>query len=60
MVVFFLIIIVSIGQWFVDGRKNFTGPRIDVDALQNGDVVGMDPVLSSEQGSSTNFEKASK
>jgi choline transport protein len=59
-VVFFLIIIVSMIQWFVDGRKNFTGPRIDVDALQNGDVVGMDPVLSSDQGSSTNFEKASK
>jgi choline transport protein len=59
-VVFFIILVVSIVQWFVDGKKNFTGPRINVEALQNGDVVGMDPVLSSEQGSSSNFEKASK
>ncbi|KAJ5166280.1 uncharacterized protein N7482_005061 [Penicillium canariense] len=32
---FAVIIIISIFQWFVDGRKNFTGPRVDItiDAL---------------------------
>ena len=27
---FAVIIIISVFQWFVDGRKNFTGPRIDL------------------------------
>lgn len=33
---FAVIIIISVFQWFVDGRKNFTGPRIDlgVDGLE--------------------------
>jgi hypothetical protein len=32
---FAVIIIISVFQWFIDGRKNFTGPRVDVtlDAL---------------------------
>ncbi|KAE8440641.1 hypothetical protein EG329_007007 [Mollisiaceae sp. DMI_Dod_QoI] len=51
VVVFFIIVFVSIVQWFVDGKKNFTGPRINIEQLQNGEVVGMDPVLDSETGS---------
>ncbi|KAI2787256.1 hypothetical protein POX_f07619 [Penicillium oxalicum] len=27
---FAVILIISVFQWFVDGRKNFTGPRVDV------------------------------
>lgn len=32
---FAVIIIISVFQWILDGRKNFTGPRVDVtlDAL---------------------------
>ena len=32
---FAVIIIISVFQWFIDGRKNFTGPRVDItlDAL---------------------------
>jgi hypothetical protein len=32
---FAVIIIVSVFQWIVDGRRNFTGPRFDmtIDAL---------------------------
>jgi choline transport protein len=56
-VVFFIILVISMVQWYVDGKKNFTGPRIDVDALQNGEVVGMDPVSSSEEGSSSHLDK---
>jgi hypothetical protein len=52
VVVFFIILMVSVFQWFIDGRKNFTGPRVDIDALQNGEVVGMEPGFS-EDGSGT-------
>ena len=30
-------------QWFVDGRKNFTGPRVNIESMVNGEVQGMDP-----------------
>ena len=58
--VFFIILVISIVQWFVDGKKNFTGPRINVDVLQNGEVQGMAPVFSSEQRSSSDFDKGLK
>jgi choline transport protein len=52
VVVFFIILVISVVQWYVDGKKNFTGPRIDIDALQNGEVVGMEPeVLENMSGS---------
>jgi len=41
IVAFFIVLVVSIIQWFVDGRKNFKGPRIDLDALQEGNAVGL-------------------
>ncbi|GKZ28894.1 hypothetical protein AbraIFM66950_001518 [Aspergillus brasiliensis] len=31
--VFGIVFLVSIFQWFVDGRKNFVGPRMDVDII---------------------------
>ena len=46
--VFAIIVIISIVQWFVDGKKNFTGPRINIENLQNGEVVGVDPAFSLE------------
>ncbi|KAL2421270.1 Choline transport protein [Exophiala dermatitidis] len=49
---FGIVLVISIIQWIVDGRKNFTGPQIDVDALRAGAVVGMAPV-------ETNAEKQS-
>ncbi|EPE32742.1 hypothetical protein GLAREA_07876 [Glarea lozoyensis ATCC 20868] len=49
VVVFFIILVISVVQWFVDGRKNFTGPQVNVDELQAGVVAGMDPVMSSTQ-----------
>ncbi len=38
-------------QWFVDGRKNFTGPKIDLGALQNGEVVGITAESTNERAS---------
>ena len=41
VVAFAVILGVSTVQWWVDGRKNYTGPRIDVGGLGRGEVVGM-------------------
>ncbi|KEF51922.1 uncharacterized protein A1O9_11911 [Exophiala aquamarina CBS 119918] len=43
---FAIVFIVSVIQWFVDGRKNYTGPRLDVNALKRGSIIGMAPVDS--------------
>ena len=43
---FAIVLVVSVVQWFVDGRKNYTGPRLDVEALKKGEIVGMAPVDS--------------
>jgi len=51
LVVFFIIVVISIIQWFVDGKKNFTGPRVNIEQLANGEVMGMEPTISSEEGS---------
>ena len=40
---FAIVLIISTIQWFVDGRKNYTGPQIDIDALAKGEIVGMVP-----------------
>ncbi|KAF7177489.1 hypothetical protein CNMCM7691_005742 [Aspergillus felis] len=44
---FAVIITISIFQWFVDGRKNFTGPRVDItlDALDAIPVHEEDPTI---------------
>lgn len=33
IVVFAIVLIISMVQWFVDGRKNYTGPIVEMDAL---------------------------
>lgn len=44
---FAVIIIISIFQWFIDGRKNFTGPRVDVtiDALDTVHTHEEEPAI---------------
>lgn len=37
IVAFAIIIAVSLFQWVIDGRKNFTGPRVN---LVSGQVIG--------------------
>ena len=51
---------VSIFQWFIDGRANFTGPRLDIDALQNGEVVGIAPGDSEDKSGSGSSEDDSR
>ena len=40
---FAIVFIISIVQWFIDGRKNFHGPQLDLDAMKSGKVMGMVP-----------------
>lgn len=30
---FGIVFVISLIQWFIDGRNNFTGPRVEVDLL---------------------------
>ncbi|KAL8716643.1 MAG: hypothetical protein Q9225_006043 [Loekoesia sp. 1 TL-2023] len=34
IVAFAIVIIISTFQWFVDGRKNFKGPQVDLEVVQ--------------------------
>ncbi|KAJ5263374.1 hypothetical protein N7478_010979 [Penicillium angulare] len=50
IVAFAVIIIISVFQWIVDGRKNFTGPRIDLGV--EGVPVGHGAAEEAEPGTS--------
>lgn len=41
IVAFAIWLIISMVQWFIDGKKNYTGPSIDMKAMQSGEVMGM-------------------
>ena len=50
-----IILVISTVQWFVDGRKNFTGPRTDMglevlEAVKSQQTTqeGIDPKLALE------------
>ncbi|KIW96544.1 uncharacterized protein Z519_01935 [Cladophialophora bantiana CBS 173.52] len=45
---FAIVLMVSTIQWFVDGRKNYVGPQIDLGALKAGEIVGMAPDESNQ------------
>lgn len=40
---FGVMLIIAASTWIFDGRKNYTGPRLDVDGMLHGKVEGMDP-----------------
>jgi hypothetical protein len=41
IVAFGIILVIAIVQWIFDGRKNYTGPKIDETALREGVVEGI-------------------
>ena len=51
---FAIILIISTIQWFVDGRENYKGPQIDIDAMRKGEALGM----TGGPGDETNKEEA--
>lgn len=38
---FGVVFVISVVQWFVDGRKNYEGPQIDPEAMSKGVVEGI-------------------
>jgi choline transport protein len=43
IVAFGVILLISGATWFIDGRKHYKGPGMDIDGMLNGKVEGMDP-----------------
>lgn len=41
IVAFGIILIISVAQWIVDGRRNYKGPHVDSDVLAQADLVGI-------------------
>ena len=41
IVAFGIILLIATLQWVFDGRKNYTGPNIDTEALIQGQVEGI-------------------
>ena len=39
IVAFGVILLIALIQWIVDGRKNYTGPKVDLEAIKSGQVV---------------------
>ncbi|KAH8677654.1 amino acid/polyamine transporter I [Xylariales sp. PMI_506] len=51
VVAFGIMILIAVTTWIFDGRKHYTGPKIDVDGMLHGKVEGMegmDPVATKE------------
>jgi choline transport protein len=46
---FGVMLLIAGGTWIFDGRKNYTGPKLDVDGMLHGKVEGMDPSSGTEQ-----------
>lgn len=44
IVAFGVILLIAGTTWFVDGRKHYKGPQLDVDGMLHGKVEGMDPL----------------
>ncbi|KAK8094316.1 amino acid/polyamine transporter I [Apiospora hydei] len=54
---FGVMLLIAVTTWFVDGRKHYVGPQVDVDGLLNGKVEGMEPVQTRESYPDPTVEK---
>ncbi|KAK8039004.1 amino acid/polyamine transporter I [Apiospora rasikravindrae] len=54
---FGVMLLIAVTTWFVDGRKHYVGPQVDVDGLLNGKVEGMEPVRTHESYPDPTVEK---
>lgn len=57
VVAFGIVLIISLFQWIVDGRKNFHGPRIDIDELTQGVAIGQAPLEQEDSSEETREKK---
>lgn len=44
IVAFAIVIIIATVQWFIDGKKNFHGPVVDIDAMKGAGEPAIDPI----------------
>lgn len=56
VVAFGVILIIAMVTWIFDGRKNYTGPHVDVEGLEKGKIEGVEAVL--EQTNETDSKAA--
>ena len=54
IVAFGIILIISVVQWFVDGRRNYKGPYVDPEVLEQADTDFVGVGLTSEQSHLSN------
>jgi choline transport protein len=57
---FGVILLISGMTWIFDGRKNYSGPRLDVEGLVAGKTEGFEPVLEVQHDSETALEAQKK
>lgn len=50
IVAFGVILLIAVVTWIFDGRKNYTGPHVDVEGLE-GKVEGVEAVLEPSDSS---------
>ena len=60
IVAFAIVLIISMIQWGVDGRKNYAGPKLDMDAMKKGEVVGLAPEPSNVEAPGDDLEDNKK
>ncbi|KAJ9134271.1 Choline transport protein [Pleurostoma richardsiae] len=63
IVAFGIILFIAVFQWIIDGRKNYTGPHLDVDALKDGvveGITGMEKDSSSDEYAVPSRKEASE
>lgn len=41
VVAFFIVLVIATVEWFVNGRTKFKGPKVNLEALAHGDVMGI-------------------
>lgn len=57
IVAFAIVFIISLIQWFVDGRKNYTGPKANLEESMLVAINGVDRSEMSDNGSSSLTKK---
>lgn len=65
VVAFFIVLVISVIQWFVDGRKNYTGPKMDIDvrtltAVQSPEMARIDAARVNGAGSGSDVNGDAK
>lgn len=60
IVAFAIILIIASLTWIFDGRKNYKGPQLDVAAMLNGEVEGMDGAAGNGGGAGSPEVKEKK